>query len=52
MDCALLVVCESCGIVYEYNIAKECCPQCGSSDHRTLFVSVTVGSVILRDEQK
>lgn len=43
----IIVVCNSCGVLYDYVRANKSCPVCGSTDHRTLFISFGLGSPIM-----
>ena len=42
----ILVICQSCGVVYDFSIAKGQCPVCGCNEHKSVVVNFQVGSEI------
>lgn len=48
----IIVICESCGVVYDYVTAEEKCPNCGDSKHRVLSVMFYKGSQVYKAERK
>jgi len=47
VEVPVLVVCKDCGVIYDYRIAKETCPLCGSKNHRSLHVEFMLGSAMM-----
>ena len=43
----ILVICQSCGAVYDFSIAKGQCPICGSNEHKSVVVNFQMGGEIM-----
>jgi len=51
VDAPILVLCQSCGVMYEFTVAKGLCPLCGSKDHRSVIVALQIGSKVLEERK-